>query len=341
MKIGLFSDLHMDYKGFEISGIDALNKTFDVFKKEKVKGIIFLGDFFSKRYKIPHRLLYTVVQEIEKFEYLNELDFFYMLPGNHDMFLLSGANSISFLNLQEKIKVFEKPEKIKIDKINCYFFPYRKKFSEEDLKFLKSPKSGDNILFVHQYLDVKEESIIETQEDILDEKILSKYDLVFSGHYHAPFVRENKKYKLFNLGSNRHISFKDCEGRDRYVYVWDTKKSAIKEFSLDVAKYIKLTISDEKERDSVMKEIKKNNKDFYKLKIPVELITSDLELLPNVETSKEYDKFEVESRIGISEDCSIEEIFERYVKNLIEDKKEASLYIERGLELMKEVGINV
>jgi len=341
MKIGLFSDLHMSYLGTEISGFDGLSKTLEVFQSKKVGGIIFLGDFFAKRYKIPHRLLYTIVNEIERFEYLEDLDFFYMIPGNHDMFLLSGANSIKFLNLKKNIKVIEEPTVLMIDGINCYFTPYRKKMEKKVLKFLQTPSGKNNILFLHQYIDVEEEKVFNVKEDLIPEKLLSKYDMVFSGHYHTPFVKENKKYKLFNLGSARHIDFGDSEGRNRYIYIWDTKKSDVEAINLGLPKYVKIKISNEKERDLVLTEVRENPKDHYKINVPDKLVTSDLELSPNVQLDKEYEKYEVTSRLSISEECPMGEIVDKYVNAKMEDKDRIAFCIEKGLEIMKEVGINV
>lgn len=335
MKIGLFSDLHLKYVGDKIEGMDALDKTIDFFLKEKVRGIIFNGDLFEKRYRFHFKLLYDLVEVLSK---VRNLSFLVFNIGNHDLYERTGEHALKFLSLLDNVILIEKPEEIKLPGMgtNFKFFPYRKEPTKEELNFLKE---GGEILFAHQYIDIKEEVIIEPHEFVLDGKILEKYEMVVTGHYHIPFVTEyplKKKEEschILNLGSARSIDFKDAEGRNRYVYIWDTEKKSFKEYDLDFPKHIKITIKDKKSRDKFLGDM--NKEDYYLISIPEKLVNKDLEEEENVIMKREKKEYEVQSRLNLEESFNTDEIVEKYTKMLVEGD-DVDKFIERGKEILKE-----
>jgi len=337
MKIGLFSDLHLKYVGDKIEGMDALNKIVDFFLKEKVDGIIFNGDLFEKRYRFHFKLLYELVKILLK---LKDKSFLIFNIGNHDLYEKTGEHALKFLSLLDNVTLIEEPQEITWSKRLCgknfKFFPYRKEPTKEELKFLKE---GGEILFAHQYIDIKEEVVIEPHEFVLDGKILEKYDMVITGHYHIPFATEYSPKKkeqscqILNLGSARSIDFKDAEGRNRYVYIWDTEKESFKEYDLNFPKHIKITIKDKKSRDKFLDDM--NKEDYYLVSIPEKLVNKDLEEGENVIMKREKKEYEVQSRLNLEESFNTDEIVKKYTKMLVEEG-DVGKFIEKGKEIIKE-----
>lgn len=355
MKIGIFSDMHLKYVGDKIEGMDALDKIVDFFLKEKVDGIIFNGDLFEKRYMFHFKLLYELVGILLK---LKDMSFLVFNIGNHDLYEKTGENALKFLSLLDNVTLIEKPSSsdslefsnvkgeyvifsVKADPTDvlqgCKFFPYRKEPTKDELEFLKE---GGEILFAHQYMDIKEEAVIEPQEFVLDKKILKKYNMVFTGHYHIPFAIE-KPCNIVNLGSARSIDFKDAEGKDRYIYIWDTKKKSFKEYDLDFPKHVKVAIGNKKGRDEFLENM--NDKDHYQITISDKLVNKDLEEKENVTLKRELEEYKTESRLDIGDGFEIDEILRKYTEMVLTGpdfnfkwKDNVDKFIEKGKEILKE-----
>jgi len=274
---------------------------------------------------------------------LKDMSFLVFNIGNHDLYEKTGEHALKFLSLLDNVVLIEKPMKVDLvtkidlrDVLTCKFFPYRKEPDKEELEFLKE---GGEILFAHQYMNIKEETIVDPKEFILDEKILKKYKMIVTGHYHIPFTIENP-CNIVNLGSARSIDFKDVEGMktyllNKYIYIWDTKKKSLKEYDLDFPKHVKIVINNKRNLDDFLKVM--NEKDHYRVTISEKLVNKELEQKENVELKRELEEYKVQSRLDIGDGFEIDEILKKYAEMVLKDR-DIGVFVEKGKEILKEAG---
>jgi DNA repair exonuclease SbcCD nuclease subunit len=230
-KFLLFSDLHIHpHKKSNDRLEDCLNVipwVFNIAKKNKVKNILFGGDFFHDRYKIDiftyQRTFETLKNEMQQGEYN-----LYLLLGNHDLWYSddTSISSVIPLSLIKGITVVDKPCRLKIDDANWDFLPFTLN-PPESLASIKSELKPEYLLGHIAINDAKmhrnhysSDIIVEHEGEIVsvDSNIFSKYKYVFLGHFHAEQkVGKNIEY----IGSPLQLSFGEAFEK-KHIILFDS-----------------------------------------------------------------------------------------------------------------------
>lgn len=195
MKLAVFSDLHLGIKRDDIYWHNIALEWSDWFKEklieENIKDIVFLGDFFHNRTSISVNTLYIANEILNKFNDFN----IYFIVGNHDMFYANNPeiSGVSLFKNYPNVRVFDKPETINIYDRSCTF-------SSWGYNPITECKSSD-ILFTHAEINVFQlnDAMGMCNSGLNCSKLLKKYDLVYSGHFHK--VQE----KVYSSGRVKYV----------------------------------------------------------------------------------------------------------------------------------------
>lgn len=241
-KFLLFSDLHIHpHKKSNDRLEDCLNIipwVFKVAKKNKVKNILFGGDFFHDRYKIDiytyQRTFETLKKEMQESEYN-----LYLLLGNHDLWYSddTSISSVVPLSLIKGVTVVDKPCRLKIDDTNWDFLPFTLN-PPQSLAGIKSNLDPEYLLGHIAINDAKmhrshysTDIIVEHEGETVsvDANIFSKYKYVFLGHFHAEQkVGKNIEY----IGSPLQLSFGESFEK-KHIILFDSVTGDKKYFEND------------------------------------------------------------------------------------------------------------
>lgn len=152
--------------------------------------VLMLGDVYENRQSIDQEVDDTAFKVIEEISTICPI---WILIGNHDIYKKS-TNKINALSNKFKyvknVKIFEDPEKYKIDSRVCLFMPWRKD-KEHEKRTLEEYGKGD-YLFCHTDFQGAKYNKYVVIEDGLD--ITSTYyKRVYSGHIHLRQTQFNGK----------------------------------------------------------------------------------------------------------------------------------------------------
>jgi len=233
-KVLIFSDLHIfPHKRKNERLEDCLNVlrwVFHTAKKEKIKTILFGGDFFHDRQKIE---IYTYQKtfEILRDELENSGIELFLLLGNHDIWFNDNTDVSSVLPLSALpgVRVIKDPQRLNIENHNWDFIP----FTHNPIESIKKLKDQDGeeeyslghlaidgaILHNNQYSDVSVEHDGEMMT--ISASIFENYKRTFLGHYHAE-QKVNKKVEY--VGSPLELSFGEAFQK-KHIIIFDCDKN--------------------------------------------------------------------------------------------------------------------
>ena len=223
MKIGIFTDSHYGAK----KGSKHLHDYFELFYKNvffptleehEIKNVIHMGDVFDSRKSIDYQSLEwakrVVFDPLKKYEV-------HMLVGNHDCYFKDSnhVNSPELL-LQDysNIKTYSSPTNTKIGGIDITLIPWICSDNyDETLKVIQ--KSNAKIAMGHLELRgfyVNKHLVMDDHG--MDSTIFSKFEKVFSGHYHT----RSDNGKIFYLGNPYEMYWSDVNDT-RGFHIFDTE----------------------------------------------------------------------------------------------------------------------
>ena len=223
MKIGIFTDSHYGAK----KGSKHLHDYFELFYKNvffptleehEIKTVIHMGDVFDSRKSIDYQSLEwskrVVFDPLKKYEV-------HMLVGNHDCYFKDSnhVNSPELL-LQDysNIKTYSSPTNTKIGGIDITLIPWICSDNyDETLKVIQ--KSNAKIAMGHLELRgfyVNKHLVMDDHG--MDSTIFSKFEKVFSGHYHT----RSDNGKIFYLGNPYEMYWSDVNDI-RGFHIFDTE----------------------------------------------------------------------------------------------------------------------
>ena len=223
MKIGVISDSHYGAK----KGSKNLHDYFELFYKNvffptleehEIKTVIHMGDVFDSRKSIDYQSLEwskrVVFDPLKKYEV-------HMLVGNHDCYFKDSnhVNSPELL-LQDysNIKTYSSPTNTKIGGIDMTLIPWICSDNyDETLKVIQ--KSNAKIAMGHLELRgfyVNKHLVMDDHG--MDSTIFSKFEKVFSGHYHT----RSDNGKIFYLGNPYEMYWTDVNDI-RGFHIFDTE----------------------------------------------------------------------------------------------------------------------
>jgi len=223
VKIGVISDTHWAARKSSKHLHDYFelfynNVFFPTLEEHEIKTVIHMGDAFDNRKSIDFwGLNWTkkiVLEPLRKYEV-------HMLVGNHDIFLRNSTeiNSPELL-LQDysNIKTYSSPTNTKIGGIDITLIPWICSDNyDETLKVIQ--KSNAKIAMGHLELRgfyVNKHLVMDDHG--MDSTIFSKFEKVFSGHYHT----RSDNGKIFYLGNPYEMYWTDVNDI-RGFHIFDTE----------------------------------------------------------------------------------------------------------------------
>lgn len=251
----LTSDLHIsDWANFKTR----TDTAFDILKKLAKKAtklgvpLIHTGDLFDKPDKFSNQFLGRVIDEFNK---LNKLEGFTMLAisGNHscDTTNKIGEKPISWERHLSKVYKWMKLIDFKSFEFKNSVFhgvPYidHNIGLSEYLKGVELDSSKHNILLLHtDYPGAKNTQGIEVTSENININVVSRFDLVLSGHIHKA-QRLAKKVYMIGAPYQLHRSDRDCQMGYWMLY----EDLSLKFIPLDeYPKFIHVTSPDEVKED--------------------------------------------------------------------------------------------
>lgn len=194
------------------------NIFFPTLEEQEVEIVVHMGDAFDNRKSIDFWGLdwtrRVVLEPLRKYEV-------HMIVGNHDIFLRNSTEINApelLLKDYPNIKTYSSPTNTKVGGIDMTFIPWIcSENYDETLKIIK--KSKAKIAMGHLELQgfrVNKHLIME--EHGLDPNIFTKFQKVFSGHYHT----RSDNGRIFYLGNPYEMFWTDVNDT-RGFHIFDTE----------------------------------------------------------------------------------------------------------------------
>ena len=223
MKIGIFTDTHWTARKSSRHLHDYFelfykNIFFPALEEQGVEIVVHMGDAFDNRKSIDFWGLdwtrRVVLEPLRKYEV-------HMIVGNHDIFLRNSTEINApelLLKDYPNIKTYSSPTNTKVGGIDMTFIPWIcSENYDETLKVIKKSKS--KIAMGHLELQgfrVNKHLVME--EHGLDPNIFTKFQKVFSGHYHT----RSDNGRIFYLGNPYEMYWTDVNDT-RGFHIFDTE----------------------------------------------------------------------------------------------------------------------
>jgi DNA repair exonuclease SbcCD nuclease subunit len=228
----LFSDIHIHTHKKRNDRLEdclkVLQWVFDVAKENNVENILFGGDLFHDRVKIP---IYTYHKTFEVLKKNIDGHQLYLLYGNHDLWYSDKTSASSVLPFSgiPNVHVIDCPQRHVISGCTWDFIPYTKDPIETLEKLEQMPGTFEYALG-HIAVDGAilhrgkfSEEFVEHDGDMvrISPTLFNKYKHTFLGHYHVPQkVTEFLEY----IGSPLQLEFSEAFQK-KHCILFDGKKN--------------------------------------------------------------------------------------------------------------------
>jgi len=223
MKILLITDQHFGVRNDNQHFINHYKKFYNeivvpFIKVSNIKHVIALGDTFDKRRSINFMSL-NEAKEMW-FNPLEEMGVrMHMLTGNHDIYYKNTLRINApreLLGEYGNIIIHDSPSTVRFDDCDILLLPWICDGNrDESLREIQT--SSARICMGHLELNGFEAHPGHVMENGMDKNIFSKFDRVFSGHYHMKSKKDNVTY----LGNPYQLYWNDY-GCKRGFHVFDT-----------------------------------------------------------------------------------------------------------------------
>ena len=223
MKILLITDQHFGVRNDNQSFINHYKKFYNeivipFIKVSKIDTVIALGDTFDKRRSINFMSL-NEAKEMW-FNPLEEMGVtMHMLTGNHDIYYKNTLRINApreLLGEYGNITVHDSPTTVVFDGLPILLLPWLCD-DNRDRSFDEITNSPANVCMGHLELNGFEAHPGHVMEGGMDASVFSKFDRVFSGHYHMKSTKGNITY----LGNPYQLYCNDYASK-RGFHVFDT-----------------------------------------------------------------------------------------------------------------------
>ena len=224
MKIAILNDTHCGIRNSADIFIDYQEKFYrDVFfpylLEHDIKHILHLGDYYDHRKFINFKALHA-----NRMMFLNKLREYGItmdiIPGNHDTYFknTNDLNSLKELlgHYMNEVNIVMDPSIMDYDGLHIALVPWIAPDNEKKvLEFIKSTTAP--ILAGHFEIDGFEMQRGIPCHDGISQEIFSKFDAVYSGHFHTKSTKGNISY----LGSQMEFFWNDADD-PKHFHVLDT-----------------------------------------------------------------------------------------------------------------------
>jgi len=293
MKIALITDTHWGVRGDIIAFHDYFKRSLDEFffpelRKRGIKNIIHLGDVVDRRkyvnFMTAHRLRKDFLEPINN-EFKMDI-----IVGNHDTYY-KNTNSINALDelvngKYENIEIYTEAETVLYDDVPILFIPWITDENRENT--LYNIKATDaQIAMGHLELTGFEMYKGHVNDHGMDHNLLSRFDVVCSGHYHHKSSNGSINY----LGAfAEHIWSDFDDPRGFHIFDTDTRELEFIQNPFSIFKKIwyddmnknmdEVLLHDVQTKDCIVKVIVKNKTNPYWFDLFIDAIenTTPIEL---------------------------------------------------------------
>lgn len=264
MRIVIIGDTHFGHSKSSDIFHDYFDKSFKflfdyIDDNDDIAGVIQTGDLFDYRREVHFNTLHRAQKYF--FDRITERNLkLSVISGNHDC-LFKNTNRINSVRLlmPEVVKVVDmKPETYNIAGLDIDLYPWINSENFEDCKQFAQASSSTIAVghFEFAHFPLHPGTMAETG---IDHKIFSRYETVFSGHYHTQSKRDNIVY----TGTPYELTWVDCNDPKGF-WVYDTVTSEYEfirnpnklfekidyvddlsyDFSNATSKYVKVIVAD-------------------------------------------------------------------------------------------------
>lgn len=225
MKIALVTDTHFGARGDSPIFNEFFYKFwegtfFPHLEKNQIKHVIHLGDVMDRRKFVSYKIAKDFRERF--LDSLNKLDCqVHMIAGNHDVFYknTNEVNSLKELvsGRYQNFFVYDECQEIEIDGTSIFLIPWINNENYTDtVNKMKSTKA--QIAMGHLEINGFEMYAGHVASSGYDKNLFSRFDLVFSGHFH----KKSDDGQIYYLGSTYPITWGDYEC-PRGFHVFDTE----------------------------------------------------------------------------------------------------------------------
>ena len=222
MKIEIITDTHYGAR----KGADYIHSYFKNFydniffpylEKNNIDTIIHMGDVFDSRKSIDYQSLEwskrVVFEPLKKYKV-------HAITGNHDAYY-KNTNKVNspelLLKDYDNIITYSKPTEINIGGLDILLLPWiNSENFEESKEFIDNSKS--KIAMGHLEINGFKATRGHMMEDGMDVSIFSKFEKVYSGHFHT----RSTDGKIYYLGNPYEMYWNDVNDK-RGFHIFDTE----------------------------------------------------------------------------------------------------------------------
>jgi DNA repair exonuclease SbcCD nuclease subunit len=222
MKFVIIGDLHLGASKSSDIFHDYFDKSFKfifdyIDLDDEIAGIVQTGDLFDYRREVHFNTLHRSKQYF--FDRITERNLWlHVISGNHDSLFknTNRINSVRILKGDEAKVVDMVPETCNIAGMDIDLYPWINAENFEQCKEFAS-KSNSTVAIGHFEFAHFPMNPGSMSESGMDHKIFSRYETVFSGHYHTQSKRDNIVY----TGTPYELTWVDCNDPKGF-WVYDT-----------------------------------------------------------------------------------------------------------------------
>jgi len=224
MKVAIITDQHFGARKSSKFLHEYFKKFYDTIffpylEENNIKIVIDMGDTFDNRRSIDLWAL-----EWAKENYYDRLQklgvTLHTIVGNHTAYYknTNSVNSVGLLLKEyDNIKIYSEVEEVKLDQLKVLFVPWINSENEENTR-KAIQKSKSKIVMGHLELNGFRAHRGHVMEDGMNTDMFSKFDLVYSGHYHT----RSSDGKIFYLGNPYEMYWNDVNDT-RGFHIFDTE----------------------------------------------------------------------------------------------------------------------
>lgn len=226
MKIAIVTDTHFGFKNDSPIFLEAyLNffeeQFFPYLIKNNIKTVIHMGDVLDRRKFVNFNTLRNVRTRFTEWFEKNGIDV-HCVIGNHDCYWKNTNEVNSVVEIFGKhFHAYEKPTDVIIDGMICGFVPWISKENAAEVQDYLS-KSNADCLFGHFEITGYEVVRGVKHEGGLNPQALSRFNRVYSGHFHCKQMNGNVHY----LGNPYQMFFSEVS-EERGFHVLDTADGSL------------------------------------------------------------------------------------------------------------------
>ena len=254
MQIAVITDTHFGIKNdaqymLEYQEKFYKNIFFPYLIKNNIKTIFHLGDLFDRRKYVNYVTLKRTKEMF--FDTMREYGMkCYIIPGNHDVYH-KNSNDVNSLQqvlgeYSDVVEVIMEPTAKEFDGVDFSFVPWINSSNYEDTMKWLTNKEADSIICGHLEIAGYEMYAGVKNEHGMSPDVFSKFNEVWSGHFHHKSENGNIKY----LGAPMEFTFADCDD-PRGFHVFNTEKKDLTFIRNTYTMYEKLYYNDEGEKQQL------------------------------------------------------------------------------------------